>query len=413
MGRRLRLGSGQSSIGNVQLTLWIRSGTTGARRRRAPARLLSALLCCAPALLAAPKAVELVPGDLTNVSLEELSQIKVTSVAKKQQSLIRAAAAVYVITAEDIRRSGATRIPEALRMAPGLEVAQIDANQWAISARGFNGRFSNKLLVMIDGRTIYSPLFSGVYWDIQDIPIENIDRIEVVRGPGGTIWGANAVNGVINIITKAARETQGGSLQASYGTQSGPHSTVRYGGAAGGGHDRVYARYQARRASPDGPGMSSVMDPMDATRGGFRYDVALSSRDELRFDAELHRTEGRQGMILVSPRMPVQSFASTEMKTAAGHVLGRWKREVSDRSDITVQAYYDSMDRDETVLHRYSSKTIDLEFQHRYAHSKRAEVTWGLEYRDIHGELAPDRIVHASRDEDQLHFLSAFAQEEL
>lgn len=149
------------------------------------------------------------PKDLRKLSLESLMDISIFSVSKREESSFEAAAAVYVISREDIRRSGAQNIPEALRMVPGLEVASIDANKWAITSRGFQERFSNKLLVLIDGRSVYTPLFSGVYWDVQDTLLEDIDRIEVIRGPGGTLWGANAANGVINIITKKASETQG------------------------------------------------------------------------------------------------------------------------------------------------------------------------------------------------------------
>lgn len=157
--------------------------------------------------------------ELAELTLEQLMNIEITSVSKKEESLWGAAAAAYVITAEDIRRSGVRSIPEALRMAPGVEVAQIDANKWAISIRGFNGRFANKLLVLIDGRSVYTPLFAGVFWDVQDTLLEDIDRIEVIRGPGGTLWGANAVNGVVNIITKRAAATQGGISKAEVATR--------------------------------------------------------------------------------------------------------------------------------------------------------------------------------------------------
>src|SRR6185295_2175571 len=157
--------------------------------------------------------------DLTEASLEELMQIEVTSVSKKEQKLSSAPAAIYVITQEDVRRSGLSSIPELLRMVPGLEVARISSHQWAISSRGFNGQWANKLLVLIDGRTVYTPTSSGVYWDSQDVLLEDIERIEVIRGPGATMWGANAVNGVINIITRSAKETQGGAITAGGGNE--------------------------------------------------------------------------------------------------------------------------------------------------------------------------------------------------
>src|SRR5712692_6348288 len=179
---------------------------------------------------ALPQSPKALPADLAEASLEDLMNTKVTSVSRKEQKLSKVAAAVYVITQEDIHRSGATNIPDLLRMVPGLDVGQIDANIWAISARGFNLQFANKLLVLIDGRAVYTPLFGGVFWDTQDVPLEDIDRIEVVRGPGGTVWGANAVNGVINVITKSAADTQGGLLTGGGGTQAQGFGTLQYGG---------------------------------------------------------------------------------------------------------------------------------------------------------------------------------------
>jgi outer membrane receptor protein involved in Fe transport len=176
--------------------------------------------------------------DLTQMQLEDLMNIKVTSVSKKEQTLSRTAAAVFVITPEDIRRSGATSIPDLLRMAPGVDVQQIDANSWAISIRGFNSRYSNKLLVLVDGRTVYTPSFSGVFWEHLEMPLENIERIEVIRGPGATVWGANAVNGVISILTKSSKDTQGGLITAGGGSQSAD-GVAQYGGTAGSaGHSR-------------------------------------------------------------------------------------------------------------------------------------------------------------------------------
>src|ERR1700682_4003268 len=177
--------------------------------------------------------------DVTKLSMEDLMNMQVTSVSKRTQKVADAAAAVFVITREDIRRSGATSIPEALRMAPGLQVARIDENKWAIGSRGFNGRFDNKLLVLIDGRSVYTPLFSGVYWNVQDVLLEDVDRIEVIRGPGATLWGANAVDGVINIITKPSQLTQGGMVSAEVGTEERTTESAQYGGKVG---DNVYYR---------------------------------------------------------------------------------------------------------------------------------------------------------------------------
>ncbi len=207
-------------------------------------------------------------GDLTELSLEELLEIEVTTVSRKAERWSEAAAAVYVITGDDLRRSGVRSIPEALRMAPGLQVAMVDANKWVVTARGFSGLFANKLLVLIDGRSVYTPLFSGVFWEAQDVVLEDVDRIEVIRGPGGALWGANAVNGIINIITKKAEETQGEFVQAGGGTEERGFGTARYGGRAGERASfRVYGKYFVRDASA-GATVSDRRDGWRVFRGG-------------------------------------------------------------------------------------------------------------------------------------------------
>src|SRR5437867_8106220 len=181
--------------------------------------------------------------DISRMSIEDLMSLEVTSVSKRTQRVADAAAAVFVLTQEDIRRSGAASIPEALRMVPGLEVARIDQNKWAIGSRGFNGRFDNKLLVLIDGRSVYTPLCSGVYWNVQDVMLEEVDRIEVIRGPGATLGGANAVDGVINVVTKKAKATQSAVVTAGAGTEERASGSARYGGTIGKTAYRVYGKY--------------------------------------------------------------------------------------------------------------------------------------------------------------------------
>src|SRR5580692_11690941 len=230
---------------------------------------LLSLLCCQAPWGQSPHGRE---TDLTQLSIENLMNVEVTSVSKKEQKRSEVAAAIFVITPEDIRRSGATGIPDLLRMVPGLDVAQINANTWAISARGFNFQFENKLLVLIDGRAVYTPIFGGVYWDTQDVPLEDIDRIEVIRGPGGTVWGANAVNGVINIITKKAEDTQGVLVTAGGGTQDQGFGTAQYGGKIGEDASyRVFAKYLDHSDSPNLAGLDSG-DSRHLLHGGFRAD---------------------------------------------------------------------------------------------------------------------------------------------
>jgi iron complex outermembrane recepter protein len=235
------------------------------------------------------------PADLAEASLEDLMNIKVTSVSRKEQSLSKVAAAIFVIGQEDIRRSGATTIPDLLRMVPGMDVGQINGSTWAISARGFNGQWSNKLLVMIDRRIVYTPNFAGVYWDTLDLPLEDIDRIEVIKGPGGTVWGANAVNGVISIFTKKAARTPGAMVTAGGGNLEQGFGTVQYGGGLGKNTDyRVYAKYQNQNHMLDLAGQNGA-DGWNQLRGGFRVDSALSARDSLTLEGDLYRGRERSG----------------------------------------------------------------------------------------------------------------------
>src|SRR3982075_3327853 len=224
--------------------------------------------------------------DVTKMSVEDLMNIPVTSVSKRTQKVADAAAAVFVITQEDIRRSGATSIPEALRLVPGLEVARIDENKWAIGSRGFNGRFDNKLLVLIDGRSVYTPLFSGVYWNVQDVMLEDIDRIEVIRGPGATLWGANAVNGVINIISKKAKDTEGAVVAAGAGNEEGGSGGVRYGSKIGDTSYRAYGKYFNWGPSLYSNG-TTAHDGWDALRGGFRADWTPAGSNSLTFQGDI------------------------------------------------------------------------------------------------------------------------------
>ena len=218
------------------------------------------------------------PIDLSQASLEDLLKMQVTSVSKKEQPLSTAGAAVFVITEEDIRRSGATNIPDLLRMVPGVNVAQVNASTWAISVRGFNDVFANKVLVLVDGRSVYNPMTSGVVWSAQDVPLEDIERIEVIRGPGGTVWGANAVNGVINIITKSAKDTQGWTVDVGGGSPTTTQGLIEYGGAVGTlGTYRVFGKFSDIESSML-PGGGSAEDGWRSEHGGFRSDWNLTPR---------------------------------------------------------------------------------------------------------------------------------------
>ncbi len=324
--------------------------------------------------------------DLEAMSFEELIELKVTSVSKKEETLFGAAAAVYVLTNEDIRRSGATTIPEALRMVPGMQVAHIDSGTWAISARGFNSRFANNLLVLIDGRSVYSLVFSGVFWDTQDAILEDVDRIEIIRGPGATLWGANAVNGVINIVTKNSKETVGGMVSAGGGTEEQAFGSVRYGEKVG---DNLTYRIYGKHFERDefvGQNGDPAADSWSGSRGGFRMDWDLPRESSLTAMGEFaSQTQGlRHKDNLVLPRFPFASTFDEEEEVINGHFLTKWSRKFSETSNMHLQFYYDRDERDfENTSFQILNDTYDLEFHHRFALSQRQEIAWGLGQRYI------------------------------
>ncbi len=353
------------------------------------------------------------PADLTEMSLDELANLEVTSVSKKEQKLSEAAAAIFVITQEDIRRSGLTTIPELLRMAPGVDVARIDGADWAISARGFNDKYANQLLVLVDGRTVYTPLFSGVYWELQDLPPEDIERIEVIRGPGAAVWGANAVNGVINIITKEAKNTQGGLLTAGGGDKEGGFGTVQYGGTLGGkGYYRAFAKYfdQQPYWGPKGVGPA---DRRDLLHGGFRTDWQLSRRDGLTVQGDLY-TGGVDGRLVVtSLTPPYNSGTYGRSERRGGNLLGRWTRTLSDGSDLSLQFYYDAYHRQNYRQLLEKRQTFDLEFQHRFRPSERHEIGWGLGARYSGDDVEGSFFVAFNPPRFRDRLFTVFAQDEI
>ena len=307
--------------------------------------------------------------------------IEVTSVSKKAQKMSQAAAAVFVITQEDIRRSGATNLPDLLRMVPGMDVSQINANDWAISARGFNQQFSNKLLVLIDGRAVYTPLLGGVNWDTQDVPLEDIERIEVIRGPGATVWGSNAVNGVINIVTESARETQGGLVKASGGTEGLAQVTAQYGGTmrTDAGY-RVFAKYLNRGSLPAAGGGSGE-DEWHLLHGGFRADTNISPKDSLTVQGDLYT--GEEGGVIIhlfSVNPPAIGNLNVITDFSGGNVLGRWNHTFSSRSDTTFQFYFDNYKRNGPASLE-TRNTLDFDFNHHWAWGSRQDVVWGAGYR--------------------------------
>jgi iron complex outermembrane receptor protein len=309
-------------------------------------------------------------GDLENMTLEQLVNVKVTSVSKKEENLNDAAAAIFVLSNDDLRRSGATSVAEALRLVPGMDVGQINSSQWAISSRGFNGQYDNKLLVLVDGRTVYSPLLSGVFWDYQQPMLEDVDRIEVIRGPGGTLWGANAVNGVINVESKSARDTQGGYV---YGGGGDVHQTMdgaRYGGQIDeDSYYRVFGSYQLSDdfTQPDG---QSAKDGWQSEEGGFRIDRYKGEDTHMTWQAD-------------ATAVDLDDHASDAYNV---NTLGRWTRDLSERSSLEFQAYYDRSYRNEVTAARDTIDTIDLSAQHTFGLGTRNDVIWGLGYRFMDNE---------------------------
>ncbi|HLA72105.1 MAG TPA: TonB-dependent receptor [Steroidobacteraceae bacterium] len=357
------------------------------------------LIALAAAVFGAATVADAAPDTqaLKTLSFDELSNIEVTSVSKRPQKLSEAAAAIEVITQDDIHRSGATTIPEALRLAGNLELVQINAAQWMISARGFNAPLSNKMLVLIDGRTVYTPLFSGVFWEAQDVLLEDIERIEVISGPGATVWGANAVNGVINIMTRGARDTQGLYLEATGGDLI-TAGAVRYGGAISENtHFRAYGKYAEHGSTVSASGVDPGND-VHHGQGGFRLDSVTSGGDLLTLQSDLY-----ENTIDVPPQ---------EIVARGANVLGRWSRKLSDDSDFKLQVYFDRMHRDSPGSYEDWTTTYDVDFQHQLAVGTRHNIVWGAGYRQVRDDfrsgsigLRPERV--------SLETISAFVQDEI
>jgi iron complex outermembrane receptor protein len=347
--------------------------------------------------------------DLAEMSLEDLMNLEVTSVSKREQPLSETAAAIYVITREDIRRSGVTSIPELLRGVPGLQVAQIDANKWAISSRGFLDRFANKMLVLIDGRSVYTPLFAGVYWDVQDTVIEDIDRIEVIRGPGATLWGANAVNGVINIATRKASETQGGLVTAVGGTHS-TQAVLRYGGGGDSISWRAFGRFIDHSAfvAPSG---ADAQDEYSASRAGFRFDWDRDEFNTITWQGEVYGGDSEEETTLPLLTPPYAVQASGDIEVRGHHLLARWQHKTSKSEGFTLQTYYDFTDRDE-LRGRERRTTFDVDFQ-QHIDSGRHDLVWGAGFRLMSDDIMNTTMTSFMPTKRTDDVFSAFVQDDL
>jgi iron complex outermembrane receptor protein len=347
------------------------------------------------------------------LSLEELMSIPVTSVSKKETRLSESPAAIFVILPEDIRRVGAASVPEALRMVPGLDVARINANEWAISSRGFNDQYANKLLVLVDGRSVYSPTFAGVHWNAQDLMLDDLERIEVIRGPGATLWGANAVNGVINIMTRSAQDTQGWLATTAIGTDLQPLSNLRYGGQLGTNlFYRAYGQFLNHNDFVETDG-SDTGDEWQSFRSGLRLDWHPAEQDQFTLQGDFHRANVQQTFEepLLTPVVRNEE-RNAENHNYGANVLGRWTRTLSSESKFSLQLYYDRS-RQIAVGSTERRDIFDLDWQHRFAVGQRNDVVWGLGYRYMPDHLSSTEnlIWSSERTHDQL--FSAFLQSEI
>jgi iron complex outermembrane receptor protein len=351
-------------------------------------------------------------GHLKQLSLEELGNLQVTTASKEPETLRKVAAAIYVITQEDIRRSGATSLPEVLRLAPGVEVARVDSDHWSVAIRGFGAVLESKLLVLIDGRSVYTPLFAGVYWEVQATPLEDIDRIEVIRGPGGTIWGANAVDGVINIITKSAKDTHGSMVSLGGGNVDQASADYRYGSGNGRGLDyRLYATGFTR-----GPEFHSDGRNFDAWRmgqAGFRTDWKKSDRDNFTLQGDIYDEDAGETTTFGLYSPPSQVTVNGNAELSGGNLLGRWKRVLNERSDFQIQAYYDRTRHFEPEIGE-TRDTFDVDFLHHLTLPWQQDLLWGVGARVSPGsfvQLVPtiDFLPHHLTDQ----IYSGFVQDEI
>jgi iron complex outermembrane receptor protein len=373
------------------------------------------LLYILAGLLSLPLILSAEEKNVYDMEIEDLMNVTVTSAAKKAQPLSDVSAAIFVISNDDIKRSGATSLPDALRMAPGLDVARIDSNKWAVSSRGFNGRFANKLLVLIDGRSIYTQSFSGVYWENQDIMLEDVDRIEVIRGPGAALWGANAVNGVINIITKHSADTQGGLVTAGGGNPELGFGSFRYGAqlgtdTTGRAYVKGFQRNEFKR-----PSGAEAGDGWDKVQGGFRIDSLWMDRDEITVQGDLYQGNINQEFELASLQGPdFTEFINDTSEIYGGNVLGRIHHAFANGSDATMQLYYDIYHRTEG-FDEETRYTIDFDFLHHFYLNDWHEISWGLGYRYTRSQnnlVRPDVFyVDPVNRGDPLY--SAFLQDEI
>ncbi|MGH8198942.1 MAG: TonB-dependent receptor plug domain-containing protein [Steroidobacteraceae bacterium] len=371
--------------------------------------VLSALAAASPALQAQQLAANQV-NQLKQLSIEQLTNVMVTSVTRGPEPLARSAAAVAVVTSGQIASTGAMNVPEAIRYVPGINIAQMTASQWAVSSRGFASVNSPDLLVLSDGRSIYTPLFSGVFWDEQDYLMQDIDRIEVVRGPGAALWGSNAVNGVINVITKSAQATQGAWAEVGGGSEENALAAAQYGGETGDQvYYRVFAKYQNNAPEDYPAGVNS--DGWDFGHVGFRTDWNADSADAFTVQGEAY--DGRIGELTTvnvigqpGPQGPLVVGVS------GGNVLAHWQHTMSDDSDYEVRVYYDYTHRDDPAF-TDDLGTLDLDFVEHLPLSRDQAFTWGFTGRTMNDIDHAKGIFALNPPDARDNLASGFLQDEV
>ncbi len=365
--------------------------------------------------------------DVFDMDLSSLMEMQITSAGRKEQNLEDVASAIYVISADDIRKSSATSLPELLRMVPGIQVGRISSNRWAVASRGFNGIYSAQLLVQIDGRTVYTPSFSGVYWDQQVVPFEEIERIEIIRGPGATVWGANAVNGVINIITKSASDATG--MYVSVGSGNYEHAIGHFGIGKQLGkntYGKTYLQYNKRGAYDyyDGDTASAQFykyeadanDDWHSTTGGFRLDGDVNLNDSWTLQGDMYSNHERQDIFPYwhpgSPTFYLPALEADNLKAHGHNLLARWEHRYSPKSNWSFQFFYDNSERKELILNQ-KQDTINVDFQHQFQPFNHHDIVWGAGYRHITEEYQGSEVMGLNSSHYTSDLYSFFVQDEI
>jgi len=351
-------------------------------------------------------------ANITDLSLDALGQIEVTSASKKVQKRTDVATAIHVITQEDIQRSGVNHIAEALRMAPGVFVARLDSNKWSVSIRGNSGRFSNKLLVLIDGRSVYTPSFSGVFWEALDINIADIDRIEVIRGPGATVWGSNAVNGVINIISKNANDTKGADVSVTAGNLDQTIASARYGFETGDNSAmRIYTKYKNMSDFEDQMGRGQ-QDNWNTNQAGFRWDWNDKQNKKLTFQGDMYHLNANQVLNVPLLTTPFSTDLSDDIDSSGWNLISKWSHDVSDKTSYNIQVYYTKDKRNEYMVNQVHN-IFDAELSLRTRPLDNHDVNIGLGYRNIDDHFDETTIIQAMPVERSNNLYSGYIQDEI